>query len=148
MKVKAALSNPKPQRKSLSNAIQKKKNTKTTGGVLKNIVKITDAFEELKAGNDFTGISCSKEPKPKKKTDKVIKKIKDADSKVLGNTIKNKSVVTSNEKKPKKEKKALNGIAKSKILESMNLATKSSLNDSSTSEPKLDIEKVKQLIIL
>jgi len=68
MKAKTGVFKPKPIKKSLPGAIQKKKFSKPTGGVLKNIVKITDAFEDLKAGNHLTGISCSREPKAIKKT--------------------------------------------------------------------------------
>ena len=85
MKVKTVSSKKMPSKKSLVGAIQKKKFSKPTGGVLKNIVKISDAFEELKSGNGLTGISCSKEPKHVKKS--AAKNEIKAEGKVPKNTV-------------------------------------------------------------
>lgn len=122
MKVKTNSSKPKTLRKPLAGAIQKKKLSKPTGtgGVLKNIVKITDAFEDLKAGKDPIGITCSKPPKlPKKgvvvkdaikKNDdvKTSKAVKKTGVKVPKNSISvkkptKKDAVAPKQKKPKKE---------------------------------------------
>lgn len=147
MKVKTVPSKPKTLRKSVSGAVQKKKFSKPTGagGVLKNIVKITDAFEDLKAGNDLTGISCSKEPKPAKKAAAKAKtKGKtNADDKVPKNPVGakkelKKTAVAPKQKKPKEDaiSEAANVSLKSKLLESC-LATKED-----ELEPELDIDKV------
>lgn len=147
MKVKTGVPKPKSFKKQIHGGITKnKKNSKSTSGaVKKNIVKITDAFEVLKSGNDLTGISCSKEPKPtKKKSAKLsneTNKIDDAATKSSKNVKKGskKPVVPQKEKKPKKE--TTDGVPKmsmkSKVLES----TMTEVN-SDDSEPKLDIEKV------
>ncbi|XP_025201960.1 ribosomal L1 domain-containing protein 1-like [Melanaphis sacchari] len=147
MKVKTLPSKKMPTKKPLAGAIQKKKFSKPTGGVLKNIVKITDAFEELKSGNDLTGISCSKEPKPVKKT--VSKDKLKPDGKVPKSTVdkKKKDKKTVVEPKQKKIKKdTVEGSSKmsmkSKLLES-NLTTEVNTNES---EPKLDIKKVEAAV--
>uniref|UniRef100_A0A2S2NC62 Ribosomal L1 domain-containing protein 1 n=1 Tax=Schizaphis graminum TaxID=13262 RepID=A0A2S2NC62_SCHGA len=148
MKVKAIPSKKMSSKKPLAGSIQKKKFSKPTGGVLKNIVKITDAFEELKSGKDLTGISCSKEPKPVKKS-AAKDKIK-PDSKVPKNTIDvkkkkdKKTVVEPKQKKPKKDivEGAPKMSMKSKILESKQMTEV----NSNKSEPKLDIKKVEAAV--
>lgn len=146
MKVKAPFK-PKTFKKSQSGSIQKKKFTKPTGtgGALKNIVKITDAFEDLNDGKDLTGISCSKEHKPSKKAAAKAKtKAKtDADDKVPKNTVSvekkdKKTPVVPKQKKPKKDavSDASNISLKSNILASC-VATKED-----GQEPELDIDKV------
>lgn len=141
MKVKTVTPKSKPFKKSLPGAIQKKKFSKPTGGVLKNVVKITDAFEDLKSGNDFIGISCSKESKPVIKASKETKK---SNIKVPKNSVDIKkdakeAVVIPKQKKLKKE--TIDGAPKmsfkSKLLES----TLTELN-TDKSDPKLDIDKV------
>lgn len=147
MKVKPGQPKSKLVKKSLSGAIQKKKFSKPTGGVLKNVVKITDAFEDLKAGKDLIGISCSKEPKVVKKTaSKAPKKAKKTDIKISEDSIDSvkkkskKPVVASVQKKVKTE--IVDGTAKislkSKLLESSS-ATEVNIDDN---DPKLDITKV------
>lgn len=144
MKVKTFPSKKMPSNKPLVGAIQKKKFSKPTGGVLKNIVKISDAFEELKSGNDLIGISCSKEPKQVKKS-AAKDKVK-ADVKVPKNTVDvkkkgdKKTVVENKQKKPKKviAEGASKLSMKSKLLESK-LTTEVNTNESC---PKLDIKKV------
>lgn len=147
MKVKAGLSKPKHVRKSLPGAIEKKKFSKPTGGVLKNVVKITDAFEDLKTGNEPTGISCSKMLKAVKKTASGASiKAKKTDVKTPKTSVasvkKNseKPVVVPKQKKPKKEKvDSVPKISlKSKILES-NSTTEVNTN---VEDPKLDVNKV------
>jgi ribosome biogenesis protein UTP30 len=146
MKVKTIPSKKMPSKKPLVGAIQKKKFSKPTGGVLKNIVKISDAFEELKSGNDLTGISCSKEPKQVKKTT-AKDKIK-ADGKVPKNTVDvkkkgvKKTVVEPKQKKLKKDvaEGASKLSMKSKLLES-----KLEVN-TNESDPKLDIKKVEAAV--
>lgn len=138
MKVKTGLSKPKPLKKSLSGAIQKKKLSKPTSGALKNIVKITDAFEDLKSGKELTGISCSKEPKSVKKTAvKASKESKKDDIKLAKNSIdiKKKTAVAPKEKKLKKENEKPKISLKSKVLESKVL-------NADEGNPKLDIDKV------
>lgn len=143
MKVKTGPSKPKSfSKKPQSGTIHKKKFSKPTGGVLKNIVKITDAFEELKSGKDPIGISCSKEPKAvKKQAVKDSDKTNKADGKVTKNPFdvkkgSKKSVVAPKQKKPKKE--AADGVPKvskkSKLLESYVPVDEN--------DPKLDINKV------
>lgn len=143
MKVKTGPSKPKSfSKKPQSGAIQKKKFSKPTGGVLKNIVKITDAFEELKSGKDPIGISCSKEPKAvKKQAAKDSEKANKADGKATKNPFgakkgSKKPVVAPIPKKPKKE--TADGVSKvsmkSKILESCKPVDEDN--------PKLDIDKV------
>jgi len=149
MKVKTVPSKKMPSKKLLAGAVQKKKFSKPTGGVLKNIVKITDAFEELKSGNDLTGISCSKEPKQVKKS-AVKNKVK-ADGKVPKNTVdvkKKGDKKTIEEPKQKKAKKDIvEGSSKlsmkSKLLESK-YTTEVNTNES---DPKLDINKVNKYIV-
>lgn len=149
MKVKTGPPKSKTPRKSLPGGVQKKKFSKPTGTIkaVHNIVKITDAFEDLKAGNDLIGITCSKEPKVVKKSAAKAKASKDAvtktDGKVPKNTVvkKNKAdklPLAPKQKKPKKDTTdgAPKASLKSKTLESC-LAT----NDDAV-EPKLDIEKV------
>lgn len=143
MKVKSVPSKKMPSKKPLG-AIQKKKFSKPTGGVLKNIVKITDAFEDMKSGNDLTGISCSKEAKPLKKS--VVKETIKSNDKEPKNKVDmrkrgaKKPVVEPKQKKPKKDK--IDGepkiSLKSKLLES-NEITEVNNDDS---DPKLDIKKV------
>lgn len=151
MKVKTAPSKPKTFKKSVSGAVQKKKFSKPTaaGGVLKNVVKITDAFEDLKAGNDLTGISCSRMPKPPKKAAAKAKTNgkPNADDKVPKNPADakkehKKTPVAPKQKKPKKDaiSEAANVSLKSKLLESC-LATKED-----EVEPELDIDKVILLV--
>jgi len=107
---------------------------------LKNIVKISDAFEDLKTGNDLTGISCSREPKEVKKS-AAKDKVK-ADVKKPKNTVDikkkedKKTVVENKQKKPKEGASKLS--MKSKLLESK-LTTEVNTNES---DPKLDIKKV------
>jgi len=147
MKVKSAPLKSKTFKKSVSGTIQKKKFSKPTSGVLKNVVKITDAFEDLKSGNDLTGISCSKEPKPVKKISTKAKIPKDS-MKLQGfkgpkNSIdlkkdSKKTPVAQKQKKPKKE--TIDGASKSSLKSKTHetcLATK--YDDR---EPKLDIDKV------
>jgi len=152
MKVKAVLSKPKHVRKSLPGAVQKKKFSKPTSGVLKNVVKITDAFEDLKAGSELTGISCSKEPKAvKKPASGASKEKKKTDIKTPKNSVdsvkkssKKPLVVAPKLKKPKKEKVdgAPKVSLKSKLLES-NSTTEVNTNDE---DPKLDVTKVEALV--
>lgn len=145
MKVKTGPPKPKTPRKSLPGGVQKKKFSKPSGSfsAVHNIVKITDAFEDLKSGNDLTGITCSKEPKVSKKAAAKAKPSKDTakvDIKVPKNSIdkKNKVPVAPKQKKPKKE--TVDGTPKislkPKTLESC-LITKADESD-----PKLDIDKV------
>lgn len=144
MKVKTVPSKKMPSKKPLVGAIQKKKFSKPTGGALKNIVKITDAFEELKSGNDLTGISCSKEPKQVKKS--VVKNKVKADGKVPKNTVDIKKKGDKKTVVEPKQKKAKKDIAegssklsmKSKLLESK-YTTEVNTNES---DPKLDMNKV------
>lgn len=152
MKVKTGPPKSKPFKKSFSSgSVQKKKFSKPTGGVLKNVVKITDAFEVLKSGNDLTGISCSQEPKSVKKSKaKDLVDKKKVDGKVIKNQVdikkdskgkkKSDDVVVPKQKKQKKEK--IDGAPKvslkSKVLDSTNI-TEVNTNDS---DPKLDITKV------
>lgn len=145
MKVKTCPSKSKPLRKSLSNTIQKKKFSKPTSSVLKKIVKITDGFEDLKSGNDLTGIACSKTPKPVKNKSSVISKEMPEEN-VPKKSIKTKKKVEKfqvapKQKKPKKET-IVNGdqkvSLKSKVMESC-LNTEE-ITDGS--QPKLDINKV------
>lgn len=148
MKVKAGPPKAKPFKKTLSGSVQKKKFSKPTGGVLKNIVKITDAFEELKSGNDLTGISCSKEPKPvkkpKAKADKDAKKI---DGKVPKNAVdaktQPKAAVAPKEKKQKNKKAdgAPKVSLKTKVLDSTEVNT-------TDNDPKLDVNKVTLLMFI
>ncbi|XP_026818741.1 ribosomal L1 domain-containing protein CG13096-like [Rhopalosiphum maidis] len=148
MKVKTVPSKKMSSKKPLAGSIQKKKFSKPTGGVLKNIVKITDAFEELKSGKDLTGISCSKEPKPVKKS-AAKDKIK-PDGKVPKSTIDvkkkkdKKIVVEPKQKKPKKDivEGAPKMSMKSKLLESKQMTEV----NSNESEPKLDIKKVEAAV--
>lgn len=150
MKVKTGPSKPKPFKKTPSGAIQKKKFSKPTGGALKNIVKITDAFEDLKSGADLIGISCSKEPKADKKPksekkDTVSKETVKNAAKVPKNSVgvkKNskKLAVPPKQKLPKKEK--IDGAPKIS-LKSRVLASKQTAEvNTNESEPKLDITKV------
>jgi len=110
-------------------------------------VKVTDAFEDLKAGNDLIGIQCSRKPKAIKKTDsKASKETKKTDIKIPKNnigSIKKTSktpVVAPVQKKPKKEivEGAPKVSFKSKLLESSS-TTKVNTNENN---PKLDITKV------
>ncbi|XP_060851572.1 ribosomal L1 domain-containing protein CG13096-like [Rhopalosiphum padi] len=148
MKVKTVPSKKMSSKKPLAGSIQKKKFSKPTGGVLKNIVKITDAFEDLKSGKDLTGISCSKEPKPVKKS-AAKDKIK-PDGKVPKSTIDvkkkkdKKTVVEPKQKKPKKDvvEGAPKMSMKSKLLESKQMTEV----NSNESEPKLDIKKVEAAV--
>lgn len=145
MKVKAGPPKVKAFKKTLSGSVQKKKFSKPSGGVLKNIVKITDAFEDLKSGNDPIGISCSQEPKPAKKSKaqgpKDRKDAKKVDGKVPKNAVDAKSrpkgAVAPKEKKQKKEKAdgAPKVSLKTKTLDSTEVNTTSS-------DPKLDVDKV------
>lgn len=147
MKVKTGVPKPKPFKKPISGGITKnKKFSKPTSGTVKNIVKITDAFEVLKSGNDVTGISCSKEPKPAKKKSKAknsdeTNKDDNAPSKASLNVNKGskKPIVPQKQKKQKKETTdgAPKMSMKSKVLES----TMTEVN-TDDSDPKLDIEKV------
>lgn len=152
MKVKAGPPKTTPFKKSLSGSVQKKKFSKPTGGVLKNIVKITDAFEDLKSGNDLTGISCSQEPKlGKKAAAKALKETKKVEGKVPKNSVaikreikakkESKGVVAPKQKKQKKETDdgAPKMSLKSKVLESTNTTA---VNTDDNSNPKLDIDKV------
>lgn len=154
MKVKPGPPKAKPFKKTLTGSVQKKKFSKPTGGVLKNVVKITDAFEELKSGNDLTGISCSREPKPVKKSKakapkdtKESKNAKKVDGKLPKNAVdvKNrpKDVVAPKEKKQKKKKEdgAPKVSLKTKILDSTEVNT-------TDSDPKLDITKVTSLMFI
>lgn len=140
MKVKTEIPKSKPFKKSLLGSIQRKKFSKPTGGVLKNIVKITDAFEDLKSGNDLIGISCSKESKPVIKASKEAKK---SNIKVPKNSVDikkdaKKAVVAPKQKKLKKE--IIDGAPKisfkSKVLESTTEV------NTDKNDPKLDIAKV------
>ncbi|KAE9543037.1 hypothetical protein AGLY_002948 [Aphis glycines] len=147
MKVKTLPSKKMPSKKPLAGAIQKKKFSKPTGGVLKNIVKITDAFEDLKSGNDLTGISCSNKPKPVKKN-AAKDKVK-SDGKVPKNTIDvkklkdKKTVVEPKQKKPKKDNDGASKVSmKSKLLEP-NLMTEVNTNEG---EPQLDLNKVEAAV--
>uniref|UniRef100_A0A2S2QGF6 Ribosomal L1 domain-containing protein 1 n=1 Tax=Sipha flava TaxID=143950 RepID=A0A2S2QGF6_9HEMI len=152
MKVKTTVPKPKSFKKKIPGGITKNKkiSKSTSGAVKKNIVKITDAFEVLKCGNDLTGISCSKEPKPAKikksaKSSNETNKIDDTISKSSKNVKKGskKPVVPQKQKKPKKETTDVvpKMSMKSKILES----TMTEVN-SDDSEPKLDIEKVEAAV--
>lgn len=140
----------KPLKKSLTSSIKKKKISKPTSGVLKNIVKITDEFEVLKNGNNLTGISCSKDSKlakPAKQTNaKALKQKNKSNSKVSKNSVDiKKSKKRDVPLKPKKLKKeTVDGgskvTLKSKIL---NYSSTTEVNDEqSAGEPKLDITKV------
>lgn len=144
MKVKTGAPKPKAFKKQIAGGITKNKKFPKPTSVVKNIVKITDAFEVLKSGNDLTGISCSKEPKPaKKKSAKTSNETKD-DNEVSKGPLKvkkgsKKPIVPQKQKKPKKETTdgAPKMSMKSKVLES----TMTEVN-TDDSEPKLDIEKV------
>lgn len=141
MKIKTGLSKTKPLKKTLGGAIQKKKFSKPTSGVFRNIVKITDAFEELKSGNELTGICCSKEPKPvKNMTAKFPKETTKSNvSKKSIDINKNDKKVSVTLKQKKLKKKTVDGVQKvSKILE-YNPTTEVTTNGG---EPKLDINKV------
>lgn len=156
MKVKTNSSQPKTLKKSLSGTIQKKKLSKPTGtgGVLKNIVKITDVFEDLKAGNDPIGITCSRPPKrPKKgvvkdvikkddiiKTSKNIKKtgVKKPKSSISVQKTDKKVVVAPKQKKPKKE--TIDSASKFPFKSEVHESCLSTNEDGC--EPKLDINKV------
>lgn len=155
MKVKTNSSKPKTLRKSLSGTIQKKKSKPTgTGGVLKNIVKITDVFEDLKAGNDPIGVTCSRPAKRSKtgvakdqiKKNDIVKTSKDIQKKdvkipkksIIVQKNNKKALVTPKQKKSKKE--TIDGTPKVSLKleehESCLLATEDDC------EPKLDIDKV------
>jgi len=145
MKVKNIPSKKMTSKKPLVGAIQKKKFSKPIGGVLKNIVKITDAFEDLKSGNDLTGISCSKQPKILKKSGAKDKIKAEKTSKIPKNTVdlkkkgEKKTAVEPKQKKPKKDVEGASKMSmKSKLLESK-LTTEVNSNES---DPKLDIKKV------
>lgn len=147
MKVKTGTLKSKPFKKSLPGAIQRKKFSKPIG-VLKNIVKITDAFEDLKFGNDISGISCSKESKPVKKTSKETTKsnIKVPKKPVGIKKDTKKAVVAPKQKKPKKET-----IDSAPKLSLKSLASKSSLLtevNTDKSDPKLDIDKVNFYVLI
>ncbi|XP_060878723.1 ribosomal L1 domain-containing protein 1-like [Metopolophium dirhodum] len=144
MKVKTVPSKKMPSKKPLVGAIQKKKFSKPTGGVLKNIVKISDAFEDLKSGNDLTGISCSKEPKQVKKSaakDKVKADVKEPKNTVHIKKKGDKKTVVENKQKKSKEGASKLSM-KSKLLESK-LTTEVNTNES---DPKLDIKKVEAAV--
>lgn len=144
MKVKTCPSKSRPLRKSLPGTIQKKKFSKPTSGVLKNIVKITDAFEDLKSGNDLIGISCSKEPKPvKNKTSKATKETpkENVPKKSIANKKKSeKPPVAPKQKKPKKE--TINGDQKISLKSKVMRSSLNMEKNTDASEPKLDIDKV------
>ncbi|VVC35627.1 Ribosomal protein L1, 3-layer alpha/beta-sandwich,Ribosomal protein L1/ribosomal biogenesis [Cinara cedri] len=155
MKVKTVStpSKTKPFRKSVTGSIQKKKFPKPTGA-FKNLVKITDEFEELKSGKNPTGISCSKEPKLVKsaKKTKAKKEKNESDGKVPKKSIELKKskepVVPPKQKKLKKE--TTDGESKVSLKSKVKLF-KSSLttevdSEQSEGEPKLDITKVEAAV--
>lgn len=144
MKVKTPISKPKHQKKSLSNAIQKKKNSKPGDGALKNVVKITDTFEELKAGKEPTGIACANISKPVKNS---IRKAVKHEKK----TIKQENVIADiptngnesyTESLSKKNKKQVS-VKKSKVLSKPKDTDDCTQSKDASAAPKLDIVKVK-----
>ncbi|XP_050432001.1 ribosomal L1 domain-containing protein 1-like [Adelges cooleyi] len=153
MKVKSALLKPKPQRKSLSGAIQKKKISKPTGGALKNVVKITDTFEELKAGDELTGISCANISKPiKKSVSKALKlekkaKIQEVTKKFTSNDSEPKKALISSENKTSVKQESKVPSKKIKVLSKPRDTKDCQLpNRESDNEPKLDIAKVEEAV--
>lgn len=154
MKVKTVPtpSKAKTLKKSLVGSIQKKKFSKPTSGLLKNIVKITDEFEELKSGKNPTGISCSKDPKlaksVKKKNTKSLKEENEFDGKVSKKSVETKKskkpVVPPKQKKLKKE--TIDGDSKislkSKAKVFKTISTTEVDGGQTEGEPKLDITKV------
>lgn len=142
------LSKTKPIQKSLTGSIRKKKFSKPTSGVLKNIVKITDEFEVVKFGKNPTGISCSKEPvRPAKKTNaKSLKEkselVKPAKKKNSSKSLKEINELTTPTKKTKN--KALKEINESKYKVPKNLVEikKSKKTVVSPKQKKLKKERI------